>query len=214
MTSQITLWGRKTSANVQKVLWTLAELDLDYVRVDIGGKFGGNDLPDYRAMNPNGLVPALRDGDLIMWESNAIVRYLAASYGKGTLWPESPVERALVDQWADWSCSTFQPAWLNIFLNLVRVPAEKRDQAKVDACVAATVKAFEVMQTQLARTPYLAGDRLTYADIVAGAGLYRWETMEIDRPALPHIEAWHARLKERQAFRDSVEIDYSELRAS
>jgi glutathione S-transferase len=108
----ITLWGRASSANVQKARWALAEIGLAYEHTPLGGKYGGNKEPAYLAMNPNGLIPTLRDGDLVLWESHAIVRYLAATYSAGGLWPEGPSARAIVDQWTDWTVATFQPAWV------------------------------------------------------------------------------------------------------
>lgn len=209
----IKLWGRNTSSNVQKVLWTLRELDLPFEHVVVGGKHGGLDTPAYGAMNPNRLVPVIEDGDLVLWESHAIVRYLAASYGAGTLWPEHPRERALVDQWTDWTASTYLPAWSSVFWAVVRTPAAQRDPGKIASGVAATHQALAIMDAQLARTPFLAGDSLTYADIVAGVTLYRWTTMEIERQPMPHVEAWHQRLNQRPAYAETVNTSYDDLRA-
>jgi glutathione S-transferase len=207
----ITLWGRASSANVQKVRWALAELGLAYEHVPLGGRYGGNKTPDYLAMNPNGLVPTLRDGELTLWESHAIVRYLVGAYGVGALWPEDTKARALVDQWADWTATTFQPAWLDVFWSFVRTPEPQRDAGRVAKTVAETERCLGLMDGQLAKTQFLAGEVLTYADIVAGAAMYRWTTMEIEREPHPNVERWHKQLRERQAFRETVEIDYSEL---
>ncbi|MDO8359620.1 MAG: glutathione S-transferase family protein [Devosia sp.] len=207
----ITLWGRDSSANVQKARWVLGELGLAYEHIPLGGKYGGNKAADYLAMNPNGLVPTLRDGELTLWESHAIVRYLAATYGAGSLWPEQSKPRALADQWTDWTATTFQPAWLDVFWTLVRTPEAQRDAARIAKAVAASEKCFAVLDGQLARTPFLAGDRLTYADIVAGVAMHRWSTMPLERQSHPNVEAWHERLRERPAFRAGVEIEYAEL---
>lgn len=209
----ITLWGRLSSANVQKAVWALEELGLQYEHVPLGGKYGGNDAPDYLAMNPNGLVPTLRDGDLVVWESHAIVRYLAGAYGAGSLWPADPKQRAIVDQWADWTATTFQPAWIGVFWQLVRTPEPQRDHAAIEKSVAATNRCFAIMEGRLSQAPYLGGEQLTYADIVAGAAMYRWTTMDVERQPLPAVEAWHARLNARPAFRKAVNVDYEELRA-
>ncbi len=208
----ITLWGRLSSANVQKVVWALGELKLEYKHVPRGGRYGGNKLPDYLAMNPNGLVPTLRDGDLVIWESHAIVRYLCAEYGSSTLFPPEPAERALVDQWTDWTATTFQPAWIDVFWLLVRTPVPEQDQAAAARALAQTNRCFEIMERRLGEVPFLGGAHLTYADIVAGVAMYRWTTMPIDRPMRPNVEAWHARLKERPAFMKGVNVDYEELR--
>lgn len=162
-------------------------------------------------MNPNGLVPTLRDGDLVLWESNAIVRYLSAEYGSGLLWPVAPRDRAIVDQWADWSATTFQPAWSAVFAARVRTPADQQDPARITAAIAQAEKQFAILDARLADTPFLAGDTLTYADIVIGVGLYRWTQMDIPRRDFPHVAAWHARLRARPAFVKGVEVPYDEL---
>ena len=208
----ITLWGRDTSANVQKVRWALGELGLSYEHIPLGGKYGGNKSPDYLAMNPNGLVPTLRDGELTLWESHAIVRYLVATYGAGGLWPEAPVVRAECDRWTDWTATTFQPAWIDVFWKFYRTPEVQRDMATVDKLVAASERCFGIMDGQLAKNRFLAGDGLTYADLVSGIAMFRWTTM-----GLPSIQAhgnvarWHDELRARPAYREAVEVDYSEL---
>lgn len=211
MSETVTLWGRATSANVQKVIWALEELAVPYERIDVGGKHGGLDDPAFVAMNPNRLIPVLRDGDLVLWESHAIVRYLAARYGAGSLWPEDARQRAVVDQWTDWTATTFQPAWLDVFWRLVRTAPSQRDEEAIAAAVDNTVAALTMIDATLEDKPYLAGERLTYADIVAGTALYRWYDMEITRPDLPNVAAWYGRLKERSAFVKGVCVPYADL---
>ncbi len=206
----ITLWGRESSANVQKVRWALAELGLAYEHVPLGGKFGGNNTADYLAMNPNGLVPTLRDGELVLWESHAIVRYLAATYGGGTLWPESPPVRAKSDQWVDWTATTFQQAWIDVFWRAVRTPEPQRDLRTIAQRVAETERYLAILDGQLAKTEFLAGDRLTYGDIPAGVAMFRWTSMSIARQRHPNVERWHEAIRS-SAYRATVEIDYSEL---
>ena len=207
----ITLWGRLNSANVQKVVWALEELALPYEQIPAGGSFGGLDTPDFLAMNPNGRVPVLRDERLTLWESHAIVRYLSAEYGSGLLFPLEPIDRAPVDQWTDWVATTFQPAWITVFWDLVRTPPAQHDKGKIERGNAATLRCFAMMEQRLRDTPYLGGRDFTYADIVAGVALYRWTTMDIDRPDLPAVAAWHQRLKERPAFRKAVCVPCDEL---
>ncbi|HEV7278332.1 MAG TPA: glutathione S-transferase family protein [Devosiaceae bacterium] len=209
--NEITLWGRLNSANVQKVVWALGELGLDYRHVPLGGSYGGLADPQYLAMNPNGLVPTLRDGELTLWESSAILRYLAARYGAGSLFPVDASERAIVDQWTDWSTSTFQPAWIAVFWLLVRTPEPQRDAAAIERAVSATLRCFRILEGRLADVPFLGGGQLTYADIVAGTAMYRWMTMPIERPAMPNVEAWYGRLRDRAAFRKGVCVPYDEL---
>lgn len=207
----ITLWGRLNSANVQKAVWALEELELPYEHVPLGGSFGGTDTPEYLAMNPNGLVPTLRDGDITVWESHAIVRYLSAEYGSGLLFPMEARDRAVVDQWTDWTATTFQPAWIAVFWNKVRTPVARQDAAAIERAVAATSRCFGIMEMRLEKVPYLGGEQFTYADIVAGAAMYRWTTMEIERPELPAVDAWHERLNGRRAFRKAINVPYDEL---
>ena len=211
MSLELTLWGRTSSANVQKVLWALGELGLPFEHELVGGAYGGLDEPQYRAMNPNGLVPTLQDGELVLWESHAILRYLAATHGSEALWRENSRERAIVDQWTDWTATTFQPAWIAVFWLFVRTPAELHDRKAIAAAQAKTVAALRILDAHLADRDYLAGNRLSYADIAAGVALYRWFTMEIDRPAMPGVENWYLRLQERPAFREAVMVDYTEL---
>jgi glutathione S-transferase len=207
----ITLWGRLNSANVQKAVWALGELGLAYRHIPAGGSFGGLDDPAFLAMNPNGKVPVLRDGDLTLWESHAIVRYLSAEYGSGLLFPIEPVQRAPVDQWTDWVATTFQPAWIGLFWDFVRTPAAQHDAGKIEHRLAATVKCLGMMEQRLCDAPYLGGSQLTYADIVAGVAMYRWTTMALERPEMPAVEAWHERLRQRPAFREAVCVPYDEL---
>ncbi|AKR55599.1 glutathione S-transferase [Devosia sp. H5989] len=207
----ITLWGRLNSSNVQKVSWLLAELELDYEHLPLGGSFGGTDDPKYRAMNPNGKVPTLRDGDLVLWESHAIVRYLAATYASGLIWPVEPRERAAADQWTDWTATTYQPAWMEVFWNLVRTPLDQQNRGAIDKGIAQTTALQRMLDERLSQVPYLGGKEFTYADIVAGVSLYRWFTMPVERPSLPHFEAWYERLKERKAFQAAVCVSYEEL---
>lgn len=173
---------------------------------------GGNDAPDYLAMNPNGLVPTLRDGDVTVWESHAIVRYLSAEYGSGLLFPMEARDRAIVDQWTDWTATTFQPAWIGLFWSKVRTPPEQQDAATIERLLAATNRCLAMLERRLGEAKYLGGAQFTYADIVAGVAMYRWSTMEIERPELPAVAAWHARLNERQAFRKAVNVPYDDLR--
>jgi glutathione S-transferase len=207
----ITLWGRDSSANVQKVRWALGELGLAYEHIPLGGKHGGNRELDYLAMNPNGLVPTLRDGALVLWESHAIVRYLAATYGAGTLWPEDAATRASVDQWTDWTATTFQPAWIALFWNLVRTPEAQHNAELIARNLKDTERCLAIMDGQLTKTAFLGGDHLTYADIVAGTAMFRLSTMPVERQTRANVERWHAALRSRQAYRDAVEIDYAEL---
>lgn len=210
--TDITLYGRLSSANVQKAVWALEELELDYELEERGGRFGGVNDPAYLAMNPNGLVPTLRDGTLVVWESHAIVRYLSAEYADGLLSPTIPRDRALADQWTDWTATRFQPAWIGVFWSGFRTRAENRNPDTIAGFRAEAAKCFAIMDRQLQSSPFLAGDELTYADIVAGIALYRWTTMGTEAPLLPAVAAWHELLRQRPAFVKAVEVPYAELK--
>jgi glutathione S-transferase len=199
------IWGRNTSSNVQKTMWAVGELGLEHERFDVGGSYGKNKEPAYLAMNPNGLVPTLLDGDFILWESNTIVRYLAREYGVGKLEPEDAKERAHASQWMDWQLSVLGPAITPAFWGLIRTPPEKRDMAAIAAAQAKTTEAMKILDTQLGRTEFVAGDAFTMGDIPVGVMAYRYWQLVPERPELPHLQVWYAALQKRAPFRNMVE---------
>jgi glutathione S-transferase len=200
------IWGRSTSSNVQKVLWCCAELGLDYERVDLGGPFGGNQDPEYLALNPNGLVPTVKDGDLVLWESNTICRYLCASHGGDALYPPAPGPRALVERWMDWQLSTIGPPMGALLFGLVRAKPEDRDQAAIEAARRRALAAWTIVEDELDGRSFLAGSQLSLAEIVLGTQVYRWHTFSIERPQLKNLRAWYERMRQRPAFRTHIEI--------
>ena len=200
------IWGRRNSSNVQKVMWTVGELGLAHERVDIGGEFGGNNKPAYLALNPNGLVPTIEDGDLILWESNSIVRYLAGRYGPGKLEPKNAKARALASQWMDWQISVVLPALSPAFWGLVRTPLEKRDHAAIAASQAKTTDAMKILDANLSRNVYVAGNAFSMGDISVGVFTYRFRQLVPERPPLTNLERWYASLEQRPAFRDHVAV--------
>jgi glutathione S-transferase len=198
--------------NVQKVLWALAELDLDADRIDAGGSYGGLDSESYGALNPNRRIPTLEDGALVLWESNVIVRYLASRYGRGVLLPESPIDAAVADQWMDWMQTTLAPAFVPLFWEVVRKPPSQRSLERIPRLVVEAGRAYAILDARLADAPWIGGDTFSMGDIPAAATLYRWFTMEIDRPDLPRLAQWYERLQERPAFRSTVMTSYEPLR--
>lgn len=198
------IWGRTNSVNVQKVMWAVGELGLEHERIDAGGQFGRVDTPEYGALNPNRLVPTVEDGEVVVWESNACVRYLAARYGRGSLWPEDPAERAAADMWMDWQLSRLQPDMTVVFWGLIRTPEDQRDHRAIDAAAARLGDIWRVLDHHLASRPFVAGDRLTIGDIPVGATCWRYQGLPIERPKLPKLEAWYARLRERAPYRTHV----------
>jgi glutathione S-transferase len=207
------IWGRRSSFNVQKVLWLAAELGLSYEHAPVGGDFGGLDTAEFRTLNPHGRIPVLQDGDLAVWESHAILRYLAARYGRGRFWSDDPGDRAPVDGWMDWAQTALQPAFLGgVFWGYYRTPEAERDWPAIRSSLAATTGLFRLLDGVLSNRPFLAGDRLTLADITAGANLYRYFELEIERPPLPNLEGWYSRLQARSAYRDHVMVPFDALK--
>ncbi|WP_186391937.1 MULTISPECIES: glutathione S-transferase family protein [unclassified Pannonibacter] len=203
------IWGRINSTNVRKVLWCAEELGVAYDRIDAGGAFGLNQEPAFLAMNPNGLVPCIEDEGLVLWESNAIVRYMARTHGKAPFVPElgTPAGEkafAAADKWLDWTSTTLTGPFRGIFLNIVRRKPEERVQAEIDQSLAACTDLLKVPDAALAKAPYLSGENLGIGDMALGCIAYAWFTMSFDRPDLPHLEAWYQRLTTRPAYQKAV----------
>ena len=201
----IKIWGRNTSSNVQKVMWAVGEIGLPHERIDIGGAFGKNREAAYLAMNPNGLVPTLEEEDgFLLWESNAIVRYLAAKHRAGALEPADLRTRAQAGKWMDWQLAVAAPAIFGCFWGLIRTPPEKRNHAEIEESKKKTTAAMTIMDEQLAKTAYLAGDAFSYGDIPVGIMAYRFRQLVPERPPLKNFERWYAAIASRQAFKDHV----------
>lgn len=198
------IWGRANSTNVKKVLWMIEELDLVYQRIDAGGAFGVVNDPAYRAMNPNGLVPVLEDGDVVLWESNTIVRYLASRYGDEGADQVGAVAQAQAEKWMDWATSSLALPFRDLFWGMVRTPEDQRDMAKINAARETVGKLLAIPDAALATQPYLSGDSLGVGDIPLGCFAYAWFEMPIERPNLPNLEAWYGRLKGRDAYQHAV----------
>ena len=200
------IWGRATSSNVQKVLWCCGELGIPFERVDIGGPFGGNQDPEYLALNPNGLVPTVRDGELVLWESNTICRYLAATHRGERLYPDAPVGRALVERWMDWQLSTLGGPMGALLFGLIRAKPEQRDQAAIEAARRKAIIAWTIVEDALEGRRFLAGSELSLAEIVMGTLVCRWHAFPLERPPLKNLKSWYERMRERPAFKTHIEI--------
>ena len=198
------IWGRVNSINVQKVMWCIGELGLAHERVDAGMEFGGNKEDWYLAMNPNGLVPTIDDDGFVLWESNTIVRYLAAKHDSGGLFPDSPQARADSECWMDWQLSVLLPPMAAILQNLVRKPPQQRDPNIIHAAVEQAGKSFAILDRQLRDRDFVAGPKLTLGDIPIGAMTYRWYAFDIERPELPSLRTYYERLSNRDAFKTHV----------
>ena len=198
------LWGRNNSVNVQKAIWCLEELKVPYERVDAGMQYGVVNTPEFRKMNPNGLVPVIEDAGAVIWESNAVVRYLGAKYGKGTLWAEDPAERAQSDKWMDWCATVYWPPMREVFWGLVRTPPEKRNLELIETSRKKAAEVLTILDAALAGRDYIAGKQLSIGDIPLGTISWRWFGIEMQRPPRPNVEAWFKRLSQREAFKKSV----------
>ena len=198
------IWGRTTSSNVQKVLWCCAELGLEYERVDLGGPFGGNQDPEYLVLNPNGLVPTVKDGDLVMWESNTICRYLCTTRNGERLYPKDPVARTHVERWMDWQLAVIGPPMGQLLFGLIRTQPEVREQGAIEAARRRALTAWTIVDDELRGRQYLGGDQLTLAEIALGTQIYRWFAFPIERPALANLRAWYDRLYERPGFKTHI----------
>ena len=196
------IWGRNTSSNVQKAMWAVGELKLPCERIDVGGAYGKTKDPFYLAMNPNSLVPTLEEDDgFTLWESNSVVRYLSAKHG-GTLEPKDAKTRAKANQWMDWQLSVIGPAIRPVFWGLIRTPPEKRDQTAIDNGKTKTTAAAQIMDEQLGKTRFMAGDAFTYGDIPVGVMVRRYMELVPERPKMANLERWFGEISARPAFKE------------
>jgi glutathione S-transferase len=201
----IKIWGRNTSSNVQKVMWAIEEIGLPHERIDIGGPFGKNREAAYLAMNPNGLVPTLEEDDgFVLWESNAIVRYLAAKHGARMLEPADARARARASAWMDWQLSVLGPAITPCFVGMVRTPPERRDYAAIEESKKKTTEAVAILDDELAKRAFLAGEAFSYGDIPSAVMANRYRALVPERPAFKHFERWFAAVAARPAFKNQV----------
>jgi len=203
------IWGRDNSVNVQKALWCCEELGLQYQRIDAGLSFGVVNTPQYRALNPNGLVPTLEDGPFVLWESNAIVRYLSAKHSAGELWPNDLKVRAEADRWMDWQISTFWPTFRDLFWNLVRTPVEQRDQKAIEESHLKTAEILAYLDAHLKNRVYVAGGEFSMGDIPMGCAIWRWMSLPIERPVLANVQRWFDTLRGRAAYEKVVMLPIS-----
>ncbi|KRD14668.1 MULTISPECIES: glutathione S-transferase [Acidovorax] len=197
------LWGRLSSINVRKVVWTAQELGITLQRTDAGGQYGIVREAHYLGLNPNGLVPLIEDEDTdtVLWESNPIVRYLCARHSMGALYPDALRERFVAEQWMDWQQTTLNPAGRDAFVQWIRTPPAQRNDALIAASVAATEPLLAMLDAHLARQPFMAGEQFTMADIPVGCEIHRWWGLPQDRIARPHLERWYNAVSTRPGAR-------------
>lgn len=211
----LTVWGRKTSSNVQALMWCIGELGLAYKRHDVGHRFGGTDSAAFFALNPNRSVPVLQDGsNPPLWETGAILRYLGRRYGRNRLWPDDLLARTEVDRWAEWAKINIALAFTApVFWRVVRTAAADRDPRAIHLALESLTDKLAIAERQLTGSAYLAGRHFSLADIQFGHILYRYYDIDIERPALPALDAYYRGLTDRPAFREHVMVSYEELRA-
>ena len=206
MTTKLKIWGRITSVNVRKVVLAAQELALSFERVDAGAAFGIVKTPEYLTKNPNGLVPVIEDDQVQLWESNVIVRYLCARYAPDALYPLALPQRFDAERWMDWQQTTLGPAGRNAFLQWIRTPEERRDAQLIAQSVAATEPLLAMLDRHLARQPYIAGERLTMADLPIACDVHRWVNLPQPRSERPHLDRWYAGILARPSTRGVFDI--------
>ena len=199
----LTIWGRLNSHNVKKIAWFAEEAGLSYVRHDVGGQFGMDAA--YLAKNPNALIPTIDDGEVTLWESNAILRYLAARHASDRFWPADPAARAMADRWMDWQFD-YAELQRDAFLNLIRRPVHERDDEAIARSAAACAKRMAILDCHLVETPWLSGDAFGIGDVPMGVYVHTWFNLAIERPELPHLADWYARLQTRDGYASQVMI--------
>ena len=208
----IEIWGRANAYNVQKVLWMLRELELEFRHHDVGSVDGELESPGFLRLNPHARVPVIRDGEAVIWESNTILRYLAARFDSGGLWTDDAFERSLAERWMDWELATLQADFIDLFWGFYRTPEDARDTAAIAGAARRCARDFEALERQLQATPYLGGARFGIGDISCAVCLYRYFEMGFEVPRPGQVMRWYARLSERPAFRETVMTAFDELR--
>jgi glutathione S-transferase len=203
------IWGRMSSINVKKVVWTAQELALDIQRTEAGGLFGVVKTPEYMALNPNSLVPVIEDGDYVLWESNVIVRYLCAKHSPGDMYPTDLRERFDAERWMDWQQTTLNPASRPGFWQLVRTPPEQRNAAVIEESNAVVEALMAVLDAHLAQRSFMVGERFTVADIPIACEIHRWFGLPQQRQSRPHVERWYDSMRARQASKGVLDMQLS-----
>lgn len=203
------IWGRLSSLNVRKIVLAAQELGLPFERIDAGGSFGIVRTPDYLAKNPNALVPVIEDDQVTLWESNVIVRYLCARHAPDTLYPLALPRRFDAERWMDWQQTELNPATRPAFLQWIRTPEDRRDPEIIAQSVARADPLLSLLDQHLSRQPFLAGDRLTMADLPIACELHRWVNLPQPRTERPHLDRWYAAMLARPSSHGALDVALS-----
>lgn len=205
------LWGRANAYNVQKPLWLLAELGLEFSHYDVGSNDGDLEKPEFLALNPHARIPVLRDGDAVVWESHSVMRYLANRFAQHDLYPVDPLQRSQVERWMDWDLGSLQPAYIDLFWGYYRTPPTARDASFIESAKKSCRLRFQALDRQLESQPYLAGDYFSLADIACGVCLYRYFNMGLDVEQPARVVDWYRRLSQRVPFQKTIMQAFDEL---
>jgi glutathione S-transferase len=205
------IWGRASSINVQKVMWAVDELGLPHERIDAGRQFGGLDTPGFGRMNPNRRVPVLDDNGFYLWESNAIVRYLADTYGRGRLAPDGRHSFARADQWSDWGITTLYGDVRTCYQGFTQKTKAERDSAAIASAARRLGESLAILDGELADKSFIVGEHLTFADVICGVYMYRYFNLEVERPRNVNVLAWYQRLTARPAYQRHVMLGFKVL---
>ena len=206
------IWGRRNSFNVQKVMWLAGELELSHEHMPAGGKFGGLDTPEFLAMNPHGRIPCILDGETAVWESHTILRYLAARYGYPKFWSNDAKERAKVEEWMDWLQTALQPDFLTgVFWGFYRTPESQRNWKAIQESIERSNKHFQLLDAVLEDKAFLSGSAIGLADISVGTTLYRYFSLEIERPVMPNVERWSKQLRSRKPYQEHIMVNFKDM---
>ena len=203
------IWGRLSSINVRKVVLAAQWLGVPFERIDAGAGFGIVSTPDFRAKNPNAMVPLVEDDGFTLWESNVIVRYLCAKHASACLYPTGLVERFDAERWMDWQQTTLNPAGREAFIQLVRVPADKRSDAAIARSVAQTEPLLDMLEAQLASQRHMAGEQFGMADIPIACEIHRWFALPLQHRPRPALENWYREILGRPAARGVLDLPLS-----
>ena len=200
------IWGRMTSINVKKVVWTAQELGLEFQRTEAGGLHGVVKTPAYMQLNPNSLVPVIEDDGYVLWESNVVVRYLCAKHSLGNLYPTDLRDRFDAERWMDWQQTTLNPASRPGFWQLVRTPPDQRNAAVITESNAAVESLMATLDAHLAQRSFMVGERFSMADIPLACEVHRWFGLPQTRHSRPHIERWFADIRARQTSQGVLDM--------